>query len=86
MWNQRLDWSKNGNSFTYPVILPKMVNCSYIESIADSDEPGYSKALVLHFMVFACALEHPDFDPSILLKLVFPSITCLLFPLLEDTN
>ena len=51
VWNQRLDWSKNGNSFTYSVVLPKMVNCSYIESIADSGELGYSKALVLQWFL-----------------------------------
>jgi hypothetical protein len=61
-WN----WSKSGNSPTYSVNLPKLVNCGYIESIIDSDIPDYSKALVLHLTLSTYAQEHPDFDPFIL--------------------
>ena len=58
-WN----WSKSGNDLTYSVNLPKMVNCSYIESI---EVPDYSKALVLHPTLSTYAQEDPDFDPFIL--------------------
>ena len=60
------DWSKSGNSPTYLVNLPKMVNCGYIESVTDSYELDNSKALVLHLTLSTYAQEHPDFDPFIL--------------------
>jgi len=43
--------------------MPKSVNCGYIESIVDDDEPDYSRALVLHPTLSTYAQEHPDFDP-----------------------
>jgi hypothetical protein len=60
------DWSESGNSLTYLVNLPKMVNCSYIENVVDSKVPDYSKALVLHPTLSTYAQEDPDFDPFIL--------------------
>ncbi len=58
-WN----WSENGNTLAYPVTMPKSVNCGYIESIVDDDEPDYSRALVLHPTLSTYAQEHPDFNP-----------------------
>ena len=60
------DWSESSNGPTYSVNLPKTVNCSYIESVADSDELDNSKALVLHLSLSTYTQEHPDFDPFIL--------------------
>jgi len=60
------DWSESGNGPTYSVNLPKMVNCSYIESIADSDKLDNYKALVLHPTLSTYAQEHPNFNPFIL--------------------
>ena len=57
------DWSENGNALAYSVTRPKSVNCGYIESTVDDDEPNYSKALVLHPTLSTYAKEHPDFDP-----------------------
>jgi hypothetical protein len=57
------DWSENGNGLAYSVTMPKSVNCGYIESIVDDDEPDYSKALILHPTLSTYAQEHPDFDP-----------------------
>jgi hypothetical protein len=56
------DWSKSGNGPTYSVNFPKSVNCGYIESIADSDEPNNSKALILHLTLSTYAQEHPNFN------------------------
>ena len=61
-WN----WSESGNEPTYLVNLPKTVNCSYIESIDDSNKVDYSKVLVLHLTLSTYTQEHPDFDPFIL--------------------
>ena len=47
----------------YPVTMPKSVNCGYIASIVDDDEPDYSRAFVLHPTLSTYAQEHPDFDP-----------------------
>jgi hypothetical protein len=57
------DWSENGNNFTYSVKSPKSVNCGYIESTVDSEEPDLSRAVVLHPTLSTYAQEHPDFDP-----------------------
>ena len=32
------DWSKSSNGPTYSENLPKLVNCGYIESVADSEK------------------------------------------------
>jgi hypothetical protein len=60
------DWFESGNDLTYSVNLPKMVNCSYIESIIDSEVPDHSKALVFHPTLSTYVQEHPNFDPFIL--------------------
>jgi hypothetical protein len=59
------DWSKSGNSPAYSVTFPKEVSCRYIES-SGSEEPDYSKALVLHPTLSTYAQENPDFNPFIL--------------------
>ena len=61
------DWSKSSNSLTYSGNFHKLVNCSYIKSIDDSNTSDYSKA-VLDPTLSTYAQEHPDFDPFILLN------------------
>jgi len=58
-WN----WSESGNDLTYLVKSPKMVNCSYIESVVDFKTPDLSKAIILHPTLSTYTQEHPDFDP-----------------------
>ena len=53
-WN----WSENGNTRAYSVTMPQSV-----ESIADDDEPDYSKAVILDLTPSTYAQEHPDFNP-----------------------
>jgi hypothetical protein len=60
------DWSKTDSGPAFSVNSPKVVNCSFIKSVIDSDEPNHSEALVLHLTLSTYAQEHPDFDPFIL--------------------
>ena len=60
------DWSESGNNLTFSVSTPKTVNCSYIESVVDSEASDLSKAMVLHPTLSTYAQEHPDFDAFIL--------------------
>jgi len=62
------DWSKSSNGSTYLVNLPKSVNCSYVESVTDSNKLDNSNTLILHPTLSTYAQELPNFNPFI-----FPS-------------
>ena len=60
------DWSENGNTLAYSVIMPMSVNCSYIESIVDDNKQDHCKALILY----------PTFLPTLRNILILIHLLC----------